>query len=99
MGLATFRHNETGDLLELNEDWLDRFPNDPYTRVSTDDLAKLEIEQRQADAAAIGAQPYQQPDDGSAEAPAAAAAPTKGTKTEDEDTPPASSNPRSESRF
>lgn len=104
MGLATYRHNETGELIELSEDWLTRFPKDPYTPVGTDELAKLEIEQRQAAAEAAGAQPYQQPEDAAAEqaAPTPPAAPSsggKGDSTDPGDTPPPSGNPRSETRF
>lgn len=75
MALATFRHNETGELLELSEDWLTRYPKDPYTLVGTDDLAKLETERRQAEAAALGAKPFDQGEDTpTAEAPAPAPA-------------------------
>lgn len=98
MALATYRNNDTGDLIELSEDWLDRFPRDPYTRLTGDELAKLEKDARTAAAAAIGAQPYQQPEDAASDpTPPAAAA----TDDEDEDTPtPApAQNPRSESRF
>jgi hypothetical protein len=85
MALATHRHNETGELLELSEDWLTRFPKDPYTRVSSDDLAKLEAEQRQAAATALGAQPYAAGEETPAAPAAAAAASPASTHSDDED--------------
>lgn len=98
MGLATFRNTETGDLVELNEDWLTRFPQDAdhYTRVVDADLADLEQKQREADVAALDARPY---DDGTtaAEAPAPAAEPDG--DDESEDTPPAPPVTRDERRF
>lgn len=63
MATATFRNNETGELLQLDERWLDRFPNDPYTLVEDKELDKLKQEQRQADVDALGAKPYAAPED------------------------------------
>lgn len=99
MGLATYRHTDTGELIELSEDWLTRFPKDPYERVAADELTKLETQQRQAAADAVGAQPYQQPDTGaSAEAaPAPAGNAKSGTGTQD--TPTGAPDPRDQSRF
>jgi hypothetical protein len=93
MALALHRNTDTGELLELDENWTTRFPKDPYTLVGTEDLAKLEAERRQADAAALGAQPYAQPEDVPEAAPAAPA------KREAANTPTPSPDTRDERRF
>lgn len=96
MALATYRHNETGELLELSEDWLKRFPKDPYTLVGTDELAKLEAEQRQAAVTAAGAQPFDQ-GEGAPQEPAAA--PVAAKDAEGQDTPAPPTDPRDARRF
>lgn len=98
MALATYRNNETGELLELSEDWLTRFPKDPYTLVTDDDLAKLEAERGQAVAAAVGAQPFDQGEE-TPEQPAPAPAPAAGKGAEDQDTPEPPTDTRDARRF
>jgi hypothetical protein len=100
MALATYRNNETGELLELSEDWLTRFPKDPYTLLDGDELEKLETERGQAVATAVGAQPFDQGEE-TPEEPAAAPAPAPsgGKGAEEQDTPEPPTDTRDARRF